>query len=108
MYTHIYQLAQEIKKGVESADPNIQIELYQVPETLPQEVLDKMYAPPKPDVPIITGKAIIQVSSQCLGICNKHYYIYLYKKPINLPKRMDSCSGSQLDLVPSQLNSKHF
>jgi hypothetical protein len=55
-YTHIYQLAQEIKKGVESADPNIQVELYQVAETLPQEVLDKMYAPPKPDIPLITGK----------------------------------------------------
>ena len=67
MYTHVYQLAQEIKKGVESADPKIQVELYQVPETLPQEVLDKMYAPPKPDVPIITGRVLIQISTQVIG-----------------------------------------
>src|SRR5256885_2937381 len=100
MYTHVYQLAQEIKKGVESADPNIQVELYQVPETLPQEVLDKMYAPPKPDIPIITGRVITQISSQ---VANVYGFVitlfYLYKKPINLPKQMDSYSGSQLDLV---------
>ena len=77
MYTHVYQLAQEIKKGVESADPNIQVELYQVPETLPQEVLDKMYAPPKPDIPIITGEITILLQSLADSIF-RGYLITLY------------------------------
>lgn len=57
-YTHVYQLAQEAKKGIESVSPSVQVELYQVPETLSQEILDKMHAPPKPDIPIITSRNI--------------------------------------------------
>jgi hypothetical protein len=74
-YTHIYQLAQEIKKGVESVSPSIQVELYQVPETLSQEILDKMHAPPKPDIPIITSRNIIQIGLNVLGFRNKITYL---------------------------------
>lgn len=54
-------MALEAKKGIESVSPSVQVELYQVPETLSQEILDKMHAPPKPDIPIITGRNIIQI-----------------------------------------------
>jgi NAD(P)H dehydrogenase (quinone) len=45
-------LAQEIQKGLESQ--GAQVKLFQIAETLPEEVLTKMYAPPKKDVPIIS------------------------------------------------------
>ncbi|CAI2162849.1 3957_t:CDS:2 [Funneliformis geosporum] len=67
MYTHVYQLAQEIKKGTETFDSSIEIELYQVPETLPQEVLTKMHAPPKPELPIITADKLAEADGFLFG-----------------------------------------
>lgn len=53
MYGHVRQLAEAEKKGIEQAGGTA--DLFQVAETLPQEVLDKMYAPAKPtDVPTIS------------------------------------------------------
>ncbi|KAL1935606.1 hypothetical protein VTP01DRAFT_4746 [Rhizomucor pusillus] len=52
LYHHIYKLALEAQKGLEAA--GVEAKIFQVPETLPAEVLEKMHAPPKPDVPIIT------------------------------------------------------
>jgi len=43
MYGHIAQLAQAEKKGIEAAGGTVDI--YQLPETLPQEVLTKMHVP---------------------------------------------------------------
>ncbi|CAG8604171.1 13878_t:CDS:1 [Acaulospora morrowiae] len=67
MYTHIHQLALEVKKGVEAAHPKVDVELYQVAETLSQEVLDKMHAPPKPDVPIITPDKLTEADGFLFG-----------------------------------------
>ena len=46
MYGHIQKLAEAEKKGIEEAGGSAT--LYQVPETLSDDVLAKMYAPPKP------------------------------------------------------------
>ncbi|GFZ04854.1 flavodoxin-like quinone reductase 1 [Actinidia rufa] len=53
MYGHVEKLAEQIKKGAASVE-GVEAKLWQVPETLPDEVLSKMSAPPKSDVPIIT------------------------------------------------------
>ncbi|RDY05072.1 NAD(P)H dehydrogenase (quinone) FQR1, partial [Mucuna pruriens] len=58
MYGHVERLAEEIKKGADSVE-GVEAKLWQallvmVPETLPEEVLGKMRAPSKSDVPIIT------------------------------------------------------
>ncbi|MED6167503.1 hypothetical protein PIB30_003475 [Stylosanthes scabra] len=53
MYGHVEKLAQEIKKGAASVE-GVEVKIWQVPETLPEEVLGKMGAPPKTDAPIIT------------------------------------------------------
>lgn len=45
MYGHIKQLADAEKKGIEKAGGTA--DLFQVAETLPEEVLTKMHAPPK-------------------------------------------------------------
>jgi NAD(P)H dehydrogenase (quinone) len=52
MYGHIKQLADAEKKGAEKA--GITVDIYQIKETLPDEVLTKMHAPPKAsDVPVL-------------------------------------------------------
>ncbi|RFU77818.1 minor allergen alt a 7 [Trichoderma arundinaceum] len=58
MYGHIRQLAEAEKKGAEAAGATVDI--YQLPETLPQEVLTKMHAPPKPtDIPVLEDPATL-------------------------------------------------
>lgn len=47
MYGHIKSMAEAEKKGAESVE-GVTVDLYQIPETLPDEVLTKMHAPPKP------------------------------------------------------------
>lgn len=59
MYGHIKQLAEAEKKGIEAAGGSA--DLFQVPETLPQDVLEKMYAPPKPtDVPVLEDPTTLE------------------------------------------------
>ena len=51
-YGHVKKLAEEIIKGLELS--GVTAKLFQVAETLPQEVLEKMHAPPKDAaVPVI-------------------------------------------------------
>ncbi|KAM0247732.1 hypothetical protein ACHAQJ_009739 [Trichoderma viride] len=58
MYGHIRQLAEAEKKGAEEA--GAQVDIYQIPETLSEEVLAKMYAPPKPtDIPFLEDPATL-------------------------------------------------
>ncbi|OHE99838.1 minor allergen Alt a 7 [Colletotrichum orchidophilum] len=59
MYGHIRQLAEAEKKGIEKAGGTA--DLFQVAETLPEEVLAKMGAPPKPtDVPVLDDPAVLE------------------------------------------------
>ncbi|KAJ4297309.1 hypothetical protein N0V88_004227 [Collariella sp. IMI 366227] len=59
MYGHIRQLAEAEKKGIEKAGGTADI--FQVAETLPEEVLTKMHAPPKPtDIPVITDPTVLE------------------------------------------------
>ncbi|CCC06283.1 hypothetical protein SMACR_00501 [Sordaria macrospora] len=72
MYGHIRQLADAAKAGIEKAGGTA--DLYQVPETLSDEVLAKMHAPPKPtDVPVIEDPAILkQYDGFLLGIPTRY------------------------------------
>ncbi|GKT65084.1 minor allergen Alt a 7 [Colletotrichum tofieldiae] len=59
MYGHIRQLAEAEKKGIEKAGGTA--DLFQVAETLPEEVLAKMGAPPKPtDVPVLDDPSTLE------------------------------------------------
>ncbi|KAJ7764379.1 NADH-quinone oxidoreductase [Mycena metata] len=66
MYGHIIKMAEAVKKGVEEAGGSV--DLYQVAETLPQEVLTKMYAPAKPDFPIITPDKLAEYDAFIMGV----------------------------------------
>jgi NAD(P)H dehydrogenase (quinone) len=71
MYGHVATMSEAIKKGVLSADPSIQCDIYQVPETLPDDVLEKMYAPPKGDYPIITKEKMPEYDGFLFGISGR-------------------------------------
>jgi NAD(P)H dehydrogenase (quinone) len=59
MYGHIRQLAEAEKKGIEEAGGSVDV--YQIAETLPDEVLAKMHAPPKPtDVKVLENPGILE------------------------------------------------
>ena len=66
-YGHIYKLAQEVKKGVDAV-PGMEGVLLQVPETLPAEVLAKMHAASKPDVPIAAAADLASYDGIIFGI----------------------------------------
>lgn len=42
--------------------------MFRVAETLPQEILTKMYAPPKPDYPLITPEILAGLDAFLIGI----------------------------------------
>jgi len=50
MYGHIAKMAESVKAGVEAAGGTTTI--FQIPETLPEDVLKAMHAPPKPSYPV--------------------------------------------------------
>ncbi|KAI0092474.1 NADH-quinone oxidoreductase [Irpex rosettiformis] len=66
MYGHIAGLAEAVKGGVEKAGGKAAI--YQVPETLSQELLDQLHAPPKPAYPVIQPDDLVKFDAFILGI----------------------------------------
>jgi NAD(P)H dehydrogenase (quinone) len=72
MYGHIAKLAQAEKAGIEKAGGTV--DLYQIPETLSEEVLKKMYAPGQSkDIPLLDDPAILeQYDAFLLGIPTRY------------------------------------
>ncbi|KDR81010.1 hypothetical protein GALMADRAFT_222603 [Galerina marginata CBS 339.88] len=70
MYGHIAKMAESVKAGVESAGGRATI--YQVPETLPQNVLTLMHAPEKPAYPIATPETLTQHDGYLFGIPTRY------------------------------------
>lgn len=70
MYGHIAKLAEAVKTGIESTGAKAVI--YQVPETLPEEVLSKMHAPSKPDYPIASPTTLTEHDAYLFGIPTRY------------------------------------
>ncbi|KAF7723366.1 hypothetical protein EC973_002065 [Apophysomyces ossiformis] len=66
LYHHIYQLSLAVREGLESK--GIHTTIFQVPESLDDEILEKMRAPPKPDLPIITINQLPDADGLIFGI----------------------------------------
>ncbi|XP_078165849.1 NAD(P)H dehydrogenase (quinone) FQR1-like isoform X2 [Carex rostrata] len=66
MYGHIEKLAKEIQRGASSVK-GVEAKLWQVPEILPQEVLEEMNAPPKSNVPVISLKHLLHADGFVFG-----------------------------------------
>lgn len=70
MYGHIAKLAEAEKAGIEKAGGKADI--YQVPETLSQEILTKMHAPAKPDYPLINVDILPTYDAYLFGIPTRY------------------------------------
>lgn len=66
LYGHIRKLALEAKAGIESAGGKADV--YQVAETLPENVLQLMHAPPKSNDPVVTPDILTQYDAFLFGI----------------------------------------
>lgn len=66
-YGHIDVLAKAVQKGVQEAGG--QADIFRVPETLSDDILEQMNAPPKPtDIPIATEQTLIDYDSYLFGV----------------------------------------
>jgi len=71
MYGHIAKLAEAEKQGIVEAGGSADV--YQIEETLPQDVLSKMYAPgPNKDVPVITADIMTKYDAFLFGIPTRY------------------------------------
>lgn len=66
LYHHVYKLSLSIKEGLESK--GVDVKLFQVQETLSDEILTKMQAPPKPDLPVITIDKLAEPDGVLFGL----------------------------------------
>nr|POE95462.1 putative nad(p)h dehydrogenase (quinone) fqr1-like 1 [Quercus suber] len=70
-YGHVEKLAEQIKKGAESVE-GVEAKLWQVPETLSDEVLGKLGAPPKSDVPVISPGELAEADGLLFGFPTRY------------------------------------
>ena len=72
MYGHVEKLAKRMKKGVDGVE-GVEAVLYQVPETLSEEVLEHMKAPPKdPEVPEIKAVELTEADGVLFGFPTRY------------------------------------
>lgn len=84
-YGHIEILAKSVIKGLEES--GVQVKLFQVAETLPAEVLEKMHAPPKnADVPVITSDMLPEADGFLFGVPTRFGTV-----PTQIKSLFDSC-----------------
>ncbi|CAI8591274.1 unnamed protein product [Vicia faba] len=66
VYGHVEKLAEEIKKGASSVE-GVEAKLWQVPEILSEEILRKMKAPARSEVPDISPKELTEADGFLFG-----------------------------------------
>ncbi|KAK9821414.1 hypothetical protein WJX81_001025 [Elliptochloris bilobata] len=86
MYGHVAKLAQKEKEGVDSVEGAEGV-LFQCAETLPEEVLGKMHAPPKEDVPVIDVHNLPEADGFLFGFPTR------YGSPAAQFKAMEDATG---------------
>ncbi|KAJ2588754.1 hypothetical protein H4R99_007691, partial [Coemansia sp. RSA 1722] len=69
-YNHINTVAESIVKGLEKA--GVEVGRYQIAETLSEEILTKMHAPPKPDLPIIKASDLPEADGYLFGFPTRY------------------------------------
>ncbi|KAM5433656.1 flavodoxin-like fold protein [Microsporum canis] len=70
MYGHIKTLAEAEKKGIEAAGGTADI--FQIAETLPEEVLAKMHAPAKSAYPVIEPQELTSYDAILFGVPTRY------------------------------------
>ncbi|KAJ2742549.1 hypothetical protein GGI20_004412 [Coemansia sp. BCRC 34301] len=69
-YGHINKVAESVVEGLEKA--GAEIGRYQIAETLSDEILTKMHAPPKPDLPIIKAQDLVEADGFLFGFPTRY------------------------------------
>lgn len=87
MYGHIAKMAESVKAGVESVT-GVTAEIYQVAETLSEEVLGKMHAQPKKDYPIATPDVLKDADGVLFGFPTR-----FGSMPAQVKALFDACGG---------------
>ncbi|KAG7371753.1 TrpR binding protein [Nitzschia inconspicua] len=70
LYGHVATLAESVAEGIKAGGADVDI--FQVAETLPEEVLGKMGAPPKKDHPVITADKLKEYDGVMFGISGRY------------------------------------
>lgn len=70
LYGHVAKLAEAEKKGIEAAGG--QADIFQVAETLSDDVLKLMHAPPKPDYPVAEPGKLLEYDAFLFGIPTRY------------------------------------
>ncbi|CAK43703.1 CAZyme family AA6 [Aspergillus niger] len=70
MYGHILKLAEAEKKGIEAAGGSADI--FQIAETLSDDVLAKMHAPPKSSYPVAEANTLLEYDAVLFGIPTRY------------------------------------
>ncbi|SCV04937.1 LANO_0G14730g1_1 [Lachancea nothofagi CBS 11611] len=70
MYGHIDILAKSIQEGIVAAGGKA--DLFRVEETLPDEVLELMHAPAKPDIPVATAQTLEEYDAFLFGVPTRY------------------------------------
>mmetsp|Transcript_4032 Transcript_4032/g.6745 ORF Transcript_4032/g.6745 Transcript_4032/m.6745 type:complete len:200 (+) Transcript_4032:83-682(+) len=86
VYGHVTKLSEAIKKGITAA--GVEVDIYQVPELLSDEILGKMHAPPKPDYPIMTADKMKDYDGFMFGLSGRFGSL-----PAQMKSFMDSTGG---------------
>jgi NAD(P)H dehydrogenase (quinone) len=86
-YNHIVKLAETIKEGVESVE-GVTATIYQVAETLPEELLTQIHAAPKKDYPIATPETLKEADGILFGFPTR-----FGSTPSQIKAFFDSCGG---------------
>lgn len=87
MYGHVAQLSSSIRDGLEKA--GCECRIFQVAETLSDDVLAKMHAPPKSKhVPIIRAEQLPEADGFLFGIPTRFGVI-----PAQIKALFDACGG---------------
>ncbi|KAI8374255.1 NAD(P)H:quinone oxidoreductase, type IV [Radiomyces spectabilis] len=66
VYHHVHKLALEIQKGLRST--GVTTKMFQVQETLSDDVLKMIKAPPKPDIPVIKPEQLAEADGILFGM----------------------------------------
>ncbi|GME83330.1 unnamed protein product [Ambrosiozyma monospora] len=70
LYGHIGKLAESVAAGVKTS--GLEADIYQVAETLPPAILEKLHAPPKPKYPIATAETLTKYDGLLFGIPTRY------------------------------------
>ncbi|KAF7714638.1 NAD(P)H dehydrogenase (quinone) [Penicillium ucsense] len=70
MYGHIVKMAEAEKKGIEAAGG--QADIFQIAETLSEDVLAKMHAPPKTSYPVVEPTDLLEYDAILFGIPTRY------------------------------------